>query len=86
MSTINVRVDDRTKTKARELFSQFGLDLSTAINMFLMQSIREQGIPLYLHLHIPNSQTIKSIEETENGTGLSESFDNIEDLMEDLRA
>jgi DNA-damage-inducible protein J len=86
MSTINVRVDDRTKTKARELFSQFGLDLSTAINMFLMQSIREQGIPLDLHLHIPNSQTIKSIEETENGTGLSESFDNIEDLMEDLRA
>lgn len=86
MSTINVRVDEKIKTDARELFSQFGLDLSTAINMFLMQSIREQGIPLDLHLHTPNAQTLKAIEDTENGINLSDTFDSVEALLEDLHA
>lgn len=42
---ITVRVDPDTKKEAEELFSDLGLTLSAAINMFLKTAIREGGIP-----------------------------------------
>ncbi|MBQ7347204.1 MAG: type II toxin-antitoxin system RelB/DinJ family antitoxin [Clostridia bacterium] len=41
----NITIDSDTKAKAQELFADFGLDLSTAINIFLRQAIRENAIP-----------------------------------------
>ncbi len=41
----SITIDTEVKAKAQELFADLGLDLSTAINMFLRQSIRENGIP-----------------------------------------
>ena len=49
MSTINIRVNEQVKYDAKKLFAKLGLDLSTAINMFLIQSVREQGIPFDVH-------------------------------------
>lgn len=86
MSTINIRVNEQVKYDAKKLFAKLGLDLSTAINMFLIQSVREQGIPFDLHLHVPNQTTLKSIEDTEKGINLSETFESIDDFMEDLHA
>ncbi|WP_203267852.1 type II toxin-antitoxin system RelB/DinJ family antitoxin [Streptococcus uberis] len=45
MSTIAVRVDDQLKDDATELFQSLGLDMSTAIKMFLIQSVKTQSIP-----------------------------------------
>lgn len=42
----SISLDADVKAKAQELFADFGLDLSTAINIFLRQSIRENGHPL----------------------------------------
>lgn len=86
MSTINIRVNEQVKSDAKKLFAKFGLDLSTAINMFLIQAIREQGVPLDLYLHTPNEETLKSIEDAEKGVNLSETFESIDELMEDLNA
>ena len=44
-TTINVRTDTATKEKAEDLFAEFGLSMSSAINMFLKQTIRERKIP-----------------------------------------
>ena len=41
----NITIDADTKAKAQELLADFGLDLSTAINIFLRQMIRENAIP-----------------------------------------
>ena len=41
----NISLDPELKKEAVELFSSFGLDLSTAIGMFLSQSVREGKIP-----------------------------------------
>ncbi len=41
----SITIDAEVKAKAQELFADLGLDFSTAINMFLRQSIRENGIP-----------------------------------------
>lgn len=41
----NISIDADTKTKAQELLADFGLDLSTAVNIFLRQMIRENAFP-----------------------------------------
>ena len=45
MSTIQVRTNDKTKKKAQKVLRNLGLDLSTAINMYLVQIIVDEGIP-----------------------------------------
>ena len=42
---INMRVDGEIKDKAQELFASLGMDMTTAINIFLRQAIRKNGIP-----------------------------------------
>ena len=49
-TSMNIRMDSDIKKQAQALFAQFGLDMTTAINMFLRQSIRQQGIPFALQL------------------------------------
>ena len=47
MANVNVtiRMDEQLKKQADELFSDFGLTLSSAITMFTKQAVREQRIP-----------------------------------------
>lgn len=45
VTNINIRVDSEIKSQAQEVFSSLGLDMTTAINIFLRQSIRQHGIP-----------------------------------------
>ncbi|HGI3122585.1 TPA: type II toxin-antitoxin system RelB/DinJ family antitoxin [Streptococcus agalactiae] len=45
MSTIAVRVDVQLKDDATKLFQSLGLDMSTAVKMFLIQSVKTQSIP-----------------------------------------
>jgi len=42
---IHVRIDDNTKKQAQQIFSDMGLDLSTAINMFIRQTVRNRCFP-----------------------------------------
>ena len=49
-TSMNIRMDREIKKQAQELFAQFGLDMTTAINMFLRRSIMQQGIPFTLQL------------------------------------
>ncbi|HEN4396963.1 TPA: type II toxin-antitoxin system RelB/DinJ family antitoxin, partial [Streptococcus agalactiae] len=45
MSTVAVRVDAQLKDEATKLFQSLGLDMSTAVKMFLIQSVKTQSIP-----------------------------------------
>lgn len=45
----NISLDEDLKTEAQALFAEFGLDLSTAITIFLKQSVREGRIPFSIH-------------------------------------
>ena len=44
-ATVQVRVDENTRKLATELFERIGLDIPTAIRMFLKQSIESNGLP-----------------------------------------
>ena len=83
-TTMNIRVDSEVKDSAKKIFSELGLDLTTAVNIFLRQSIRENGIPFDLRLDIPNQETKKTIKEAEQGLGMSKSFKSANDLFDDL--
>ena len=83
-TTMNIRVDSEVKNSAKEILSEIGLDLSTAVNIFLRQTIRENGIPFDLKLDIPNEETKKVIREAEKGIGMSKSFKSLNDLFNDL--
>jgi len=50
MSTanINIRTDSETKARAQHIFSTLGLDMSTAINIFLRQTVRMNDMPFVL--------------------------------------
>ncbi len=63
MTNLNIRIDSETKEKAEKIFKEHGLNMSIAVNMFLKQTIREQGIPFKISLNIPNETTIQAIEE-----------------------
>lgn len=45
MTTINIRIEENIKTKANKTLSALGLDMSTAVKMFLNQVITENGLP-----------------------------------------
>ena len=49
-TSMNIRMNSEVKRQAQELFAQFGLDMTTAVNMFLRQSVRQRGIPFALQL------------------------------------
>jgi DNA-damage-inducible protein J len=44
-ATVQVRIDHETRRQASELFERLGLDIPTAIRMFLKQSIETNGLP-----------------------------------------
>ena len=62
-TNLNIRTDKDVKIAAENLFEQLGLSMTTAINLFLRQSIRENRIPFELKLNVPNEVTLAAIEE-----------------------
>lgn len=82
----NITIDAETKAKAQELFADFGMDLSTAINIFLRQAIRENSIPFKIYRDEPNETTIAAIEAAENDTEMFGPYDSVDELMEALNA
>lgn len=59
MATINlnIKTDKEIKEQAEIIFSELGLNMTTAINMFLKTIVRENGIPFELKLDTPNIVT-----------------------------
>ena len=85
-TTANISIDEETKRKAQELFADFGMDLSTAINIFLRQAIRENAIPFMISRDIPNEETLAAMDNAEKGEDVYGPFDSIDALMEALNA
>ncbi|MBQ8508030.1 MAG: type II toxin-antitoxin system RelB/DinJ family antitoxin [Clostridia bacterium] len=83
-TNMNVRVDADLKRRAEEIYKELGMNLSTAVNIFLRQSVRYGGIPFELRLERPNPETIAAIQEVERGESLSGPFRDTKSLMEAL--
>ena len=62
-TNLNIRTDKDIKEQAEEIFNELGLNMTTAINIFLRTAIREHGIPFELKLDVPNETTAAAIAE-----------------------
>jgi len=85
-TNINIRVDENLKHKAEAIFSDLGISMSTAMNMFLRYSVRYGGIPFDLRVDVPNAETLAAIDDVNNNRNMSKTFDSVSALMEDLDA
>ena len=89
MAKVNttISLDAEIKTLAQKLFADLGLDMSTAINIFLRQAVYENGIPFAIVRDIPNAETIAAIREAEDMKYHPEkykSYSSFDELMRDL--
>ena len=58
-------MDADLKAQADALFAELGMNLSTAFNIFVHQSLREGRIPFDVSLNIPNRETVAAMLEAE---------------------
>lgn len=82
----SISIDADVKAKAQALFAEFGLDLSTAINIFLRQAIYEERIPFEIQRSEPNSVTLAAMEAAEKDEDIHGPFDCVAEMMEELNA
>jgi len=69
-SNINIRTEPETKLKIENLFSQFGITVSDAVNIFFHQSLMQGGLPFQMQIPKPNAETIAAMEDVEEGRNM----------------
>ena len=83
----NITIDAETKSKAQALLSDFGMDLSTAINIFLKQMIYQGAFPFEITRNIPNKTTVDALSEYQSMINSPENYkkyNNADDMLEDI--
>ena len=83
----NINIDQTFKLAAQELFNSLGMDLSTAVNLFIRQAVWEQRIPFEIKRNTVNEETMQAITEYyewRNNPQNLRSYDNFDDMMEDI--
>ena len=83
-TNISIRIDEVIKKQFDEFCEEIGMNMTTAINIFIKRVLREQRIPFALSISDYNKETQNAIEDAENGIGLSKVYNNIDELFEDL--
>ena len=84
-TNVSIRMDTELKAQADELFAELGMNLSTAFNIFVRQSLREGGIPFEIHTDRPNKETVAAMLEAER-IARDPSVKRYSDVEEALRA
>lgn len=64
-TNISIRMDSDLKAAAEQLYSELGMNISTAFNIFVRQSLREGGIPFKITTDTPNKETVAAMLEAE---------------------
>ena len=82
-TTIQVRLDKRTKDQAQKVFKMLDISMSEAIKLFLRQVALQRGIPF--EIKIPNTLTDKTLRESEEGIDLHK-VSSVDQLFEELEA
>ena len=86
-TNISIRIDNDLKAQAEALFSEFGMDLSTAFNIFVLQSIQDGRIPFEISLNQPNEDTIIAMLEAEMiaKDPSVKGYNDLDELFNDLK-
>ena len=87
-TNVNIRMNTELKKQAEALFGELGMNLTTAFNIFIRQSLRQGGIPFTVSLNEPNKETIDAILEAKriSKDGNVKGYRDLETLFKDLNA
>lgn len=87
LSTVNVKVDSDIKREATKVLNSLGLNMSTAVNMFLCQIIQHEGIPFEIKnykLSKSVKTALKEVDKIEKGKIKTKGYHNMDELLENL--
>lgn len=85
--TINVNVDNNIKKEATAILNDLGLNMSTAINMFLAQIIKQDGIPFEIKNPKPTRELKKALKEADDiisGKKDAKTYHNVDEMFNDI--
>ena len=83
----NISIDAETKAQAQVMLADLGMDLSTAVNIFLRQILYEGGIPFAITRDVPNKVTMEAMKEAQEMLRSPEKYqkyDNVDSMVEDI--
>ncbi len=86
-TAINVNVDKETKEEATKILKGLGLNMSTAINMFLTQVVKKDGIPFEIRNPKPNREMRRALKEAQDiidGKIESKGYHDVHQMFEDI--
>ena len=78
VTNLNIKIDRDLKVKADRLFNEMGMNLTTAVNVFVRQAVLERAIPFKIYRGVENARTTVSIEQRRAA------MQEIRDLLSDV--
>ena len=86
-TNFSVRMDKDIKKQCETLYNELGVNLTTAINVFLRQSRRAGGFPFEVRLEQPNKETIAAMLEAERiaKDPSVKAYNDLDELFADLK-
>lgn len=86
-SNLNIRIDPTTKEAAEKLFSNFGISITDAVNIFLHQSLLSGGLPFAVKVPQPNFTTLAAMKDIDNmiDNNNSTSYQSVDDLFKEMK-
>lgn len=83
-TNFNIELDDSLIKQAEALYKGLGVDLTTAINIFLQKSLEFGGFPFYVRIEEPNNETLFALRESERISKSSHGYE-VEDALAMLK-
>lgn len=86
-TAINVNVDKETKEEATKILKGLGLNMSTAINMFLTQVVKKDGIPFEIRNPKPSKEMRRALKEAQDiidGKVETKGYHDVHQMFEDI--
>ncbi|HXK38706.1 MAG TPA: type II toxin-antitoxin system RelB/DinJ family antitoxin [Candidatus Paceibacterota bacterium] len=86
MTTIQVRIDEKTKAKAKKVFRKMGLDISSGVKLYLARVVQDETVPFVVRTvngYTPEQER-EIIRETEYAEKHGKRYSDIDELMRDV--
>ena len=89
-TNLNIRLDADLKQEADSLFKNMGLNMTTAVNMFLNQAVKSRSIPFEIaeQPRKPNRRLMRAIKEAEKlaKDPNTKKYNDLDELFKDLKS
>lgn len=82
LKSVNIRIDEKLKEDAENLFSEFGMNMTTAFTIFAKAVVRERRIPFEITASDPFYSKANMAHLTKSIKQLNEGKSKIHDIVE----